>query len=375
MSALDSYLRDQLHARESKGLLRSLRLQTAPIDFFSNDYLGLSRSRELSTMIADRYQKGNYPNGSTGSRLLGGNFALVEETEKSLASRFKSEATLLFNSGYTANVAVLSSIPGRGDTILYDHLAHASLKDGARLSLAKHYSFQHNDTEDLAKKLRGASGRKFVVLESIYSMDGDACPLREMISTAMQHDAVIILDEAHSTGVMGKRGSGLAIESGLEENIAIRIYTFGKAMGTHGACVAGSSTLVQYLVNFARPFIYTTAPAPHQVLSIQCAFEYLDQNPELQSTLQQKIKRYLAGITNVNRTDSHSAIQSVLCPGNENVKRLADQLMDYGFEVRPILSPTVPSGTERLRICLHTYNRDEDIDRLTSLLSTFGSGG
>src|SRR5690606_36736063 len=207
-----------------------LRTPGEAIDFYSNDYLGLARSSALSAEIEQQYREGNYLNGSTGSRLLGGNYPLIEDTEHKLAARFKSEGCILFNSGYSAILAVLSAVPGRGDTILFDNLAHASLKDGARLSLAKHHSFRHNDPEDLERKLAAATGNKFVVLESVYSMDGDLCALEDLIAASRRHNAIIVLDEAHSTGVIGEGGSGFAIARGLEKEVDIRVYTFGKAM-------------------------------------------------------------------------------------------------------------------------------------------------
>lgn len=376
MSFLDDFLRDRLSKRKQEGLIRKLTTSRMRVDFFSNDYLGLSRSEELSQAIGKTHFELGIQNGSTGSRLLGGNTPYTEQVESKLSRIFKSEASLLFNSGYAANLAVLSAIPQKGDTIIYDSLAHASLKDGARLSLATRHSFRHNDLSDLKHKLEVSRGRKFIVVESVYSMDGDICPLNEIIRLAEAHDACIVLDEAHSTGVMGPLGAGYCVDQDLHGKIGIRIYTFGKGMGVHGACVAGSSTLVQYLINFARPFIYTTAPSQHQVASIQCAFDYLSSHITLQQTLRQKIDLYLEGAVElVNRTPSNSAIQTVLCPGNESVRQMARALGEKGFDVRPILSPTVPKGSERLRICLHTFNSDEQIISLTESLQALAPLG
>jgi 8-amino-7-oxononanoate synthase len=203
-------------------------------------------------------------------------------------------------------------------------------------------------------------------------MDGDECPLREIVSLSIQHDAAIILDEAHSTGVRGSRGAGCSVEQNLHDKVDIRVYTFGKGMGVHGACVAGSETLIRYLINFARPFIYTTALSPHSVAAISCAFELLANKIGLQQTLQSKIDLYLQRAEQIpNRTASHSAIQTILVPGIDKVRNAAAALQQKGFDVRPILYPTVPEGTERLRICLHTFNTDDEIvslmDSLVSL--------
>ena len=295
MNNLQSALTKQLALREEEGIRRFLKAdQHGLIDFTSNDYLGLARSLELFQAIEQKVSDSAFKlNGATGSRLLSGNSDYAEQIENKLSGIFKSEASLLFNSGYAANVGVLSSLPQRGDTILYDALAHACMKDGARLSLAKRFNFKHNDLHDLESKIKLATGKVFIAVESIYSMDGDQCPLKDLVDLAEKYGAVIILDEAHSTGVLGDRGAGLAVSLGLENKIDVRIYTFGKAMGIHGACVAGSSTLKDYLINFARPFIYTTARPPHSLISIECAFDFLHQNIGLQNILNKKVEYFL----------------------------------------------------------------------------------
>ena len=359
---LNDLLERKLHERESKGLLRKLVVpRDGLVDFTSNDYLGLARSTPLAERIHERSGPSS-PNGATGSRLLSGNSPQHEVVERKLAHLFKSESALLFGSGYNANLAVLSALPQRGDTILYDELSHASLKDGARLSLAKRLNFKHNDLDDLASKLKHTQGQAFIVVESIYSMDGDQCPLIELVALAEKHHAIVVLDEAHSTGVVGWDGSGLAVSLGLEDRIGVRVYTFGKAMGLHGACVTGSKALMHYIVNFSRPFIYTTAMPFQQLTAIDCAFDYLKENIQLQQTLREKISLYVNAVEGLSqRTTSHSAIQTLIVPGNDNIRRVAGRLQGKGYDVRPILSPTVPAGTERLRICLHTYNTSEQI--------------
>lgn len=368
--SLDNHFLKILAKRKEEGLLRELKNNRFLIDFSSNDYLGLAQSEKLFNKIHERQEYLDLKtNGSTGSRLISGHTHYIEHVEKKLAKIFKSESSLIFNSGYSANLAVLSSIPQKGDTILYDELAHASIKDGARLSLATRHSFRHNDLEDLRKKIQRSFGRIFIAVESIYSMDGDECPLMDLVAVAEEYNASIILDEAHSTGIYGAEGNGIAVSLDVYQKVDIRIYTFGKAMGIHGACVAGSANLVQYLVNFARPFIYTTTLSPHNFVSIDCAFEYLQENILLQETLHKKIQIFLEYTSNIqNRTKSQSAIQTIIVPGNTNVKNAALKLQSLGFDVRPILSPTVPKGTERFRLCLHTYNSDEEIIGLTNAL-------
>lgn len=355
---------------KTKNLLRTLRKENKElVDFTSNDYLGLARSEELHQLISQKTELITpHLNGATGSRLLSGNSIYTEEVENKLASIFKSESTLVFNSGYTANLGVLSCLPQKGDTIFYDELSHACIKDGARLSLAKRFSFQHNNMDDLRSKLkRNAVGIPFIAVESIYSMDGDQCPLVDLIDVADEFNAVIILDEAHSTGILGRRGGGLAISMDIEAKIPVRIYTFGKAMGIHGAVVACSELLTSYLINFSRPFIYTTALPQHSIVSIDCAFDFLERNIHLQRLLKHKIELFKkhCNIT----TCSSSPIQPVFISGNDRVKEISKKLLAHNLDVRPILSPTVKAGTERLRICLHAFNEDKEIITLATALN------
>jgi 8-amino-7-oxononanoate synthase len=334
-----------------RALVRSLKLSPGGVDFTSNDYLGLARSEELYKMIADATAAlPRKRNGSTGSRLLSGNSSLAENTEQKLAFVFKSESALMFDSGYSANLAVLSTLPQRGDTIIMDELSHASLKDGARLSLATKWNFNHNDMVDLRAKLQIAKGEKWIVVESVYSMDGDESPLDEIISLAEEFAAHVIVDEAHTTGLVDNN-----------KKVAVRVCTFGKAMGVHGACVCASQEIKDILINFSRPFIYTTAPSDHSFISVACAFDFLSKNIYLRDELSRTID-YFKSITPW-RT-SNSQIQVVLIPGRENVVNAASRLQASGFDVRPILSPTVKEGEERLRICLHTFNTKPEIKGL-----------
>lgn len=367
MSSLENFLQSKLQQRMDDQSLRTLKQVNGLIDFTSNDYLGLARSEALYNDVLKKIDSlALHHNGSTGSRLLSGNSAYHEAVEHKLAAIFKSEATLLVNSGFSANTAVLSSIPQKGDTILYDELAHASIKDGARLSLANRFSFKHNNLDELERKLKLAAGKKFIVVESIYSMDGDTSPLSQIVTLAERYDAHIILDEAHSTGTLGENGNGLAVSLGLQNKIPIRIYTFGKAMGCHGACVAGSKNLIDYMVNFARPFIYTTALPVHAIATIECAFDFLSRNIHLQHDLVKNINTFTSALKNPR---SKSAIQAIIVPGNENARNIAATLQQNGFDARAVLSPTVAQGAERLRICLHTYNTEQEINRLSACIN------
>ncbi len=369
---IENRLRKELSKRLNDNNLRSLK-NSQGIDFFSNDYLGLAQNKELHQLIANK--SAEYPlNGSTGSRLLSGNSDLCEKLELQLAGYFNAEACLIFNSGYTANLALISSIAKRGDTIIYDELAHACIKDGARLTLAERYSFRHNDLEDLKSKIQLAKGQIFIIVESVYSMDGDEAPLKEIIQIAKNIGAEIIIDEAHATGIYGRNGGGLSSLLDVDESILARIYTFGKAMGIHGAAIAGNSVLKDYMVNFSRPFIYTTALPPHSLISIDQAFNFLINNIDLQDKLDAKVS-YFNDLFEKHlknkyvKIKSSHPIQSVIIPGNENVKSIAHEINTKGFDVRPILSPTVKKGQERLRVCLHTFNTDDEINALIDTLA------
>ncbi len=362
---MESFLKEKLEERRSKGLLRVLESSNAGVDFLSNDYLGLARNQELGARIQDRVSaEGFLPNGGTGSRLLAGNHKYYDELEDHLSELFLSEACLTFNSGYAANQAIVSSVAGKGDTILYDQLSHVCLKEGAWLSKAESFSFGHNDVADLELKLKQAKGRVFVITESVFSMDGDEAPLQEIIALCKDNNAYLIVDEAHSTGAFGVAGAGWLVEKHLHRDVFARVYTFGKGMGVHGACVAGSKTLIDYLVNFGRSFIYTTSLPPHSVISIHEAFRFLADHAELQDQLNKNIHLFKSVIS----TNSNASIQPILIPGSAEVRRVAKELQAKGFNVRPIVSPTVKEGTERLRICLHAFNTKEEIKTMATEL-------
>ena len=311
-------------------------------------------------------------NGATGSRLLTGNHSLYTETETSIAQFHHSDSALLFNSGYDANLGFFSAVPQKGDYILYDELIHASIRDGIQLSNAHSYKFKHNDVEDLERlieKVKATSSNSiYVVTETVFSMDGDTPPLTEMAELCQQHDVYFIVDEAHALGVFGEKGQGIIQMLEIENQIFARIITFGKGLGCHGAVILGSEELKTYLVNFARSFIYTTGLSPHSVATIKMAYQKLAQNNQALQQLRQNISifnqnKQLLGLKPIF-VQSKSAIQCAIVPGNEKVKNIALKLQQQGFDVKPILSPTVPEGQERLRICLHSFNTENEITRL-----------
>ncbi len=368
------FILKKLAERKSEDVLRSLNFNVGKIDFSSNDYLGLASNQELAKAIEEKYQT-HFPlalNGSTGSRLLAGHHEFYETVERYLADFFEVEAVLIFNSGYVANLAVLSSVPQKGDTIIMDEYIHASLKDGARLSFASKYSFKHNDLLDLEKKLQRAEGNKFIVIETLYSMDGDFAPVEAIVQLAKQYDAHLIVDEAHATGLCGNGGNGFLNEKNLASAVPFKIYTFGKAMGIHGACIAGSAALKDYLINFARPFIYTTAMSPHSFAAVAAAFEFVSSHDSVKNLLFENIAYWNAHTKDLKGfSDNESPIQTYRFPGNSAVKKLAKCIQLKGYDVRPILSPTIKEGTERLRICLHAFNSTKDIQGLINTIQSY----
>ncbi|MEM1322925.1 MAG: 8-amino-7-oxononanoate synthase [Bacteroidota bacterium] len=369
MQSLQAYLQQQLDKREAQQQLRRLRLNPSLADFCSNDYLGLARSEELQSRVQRRRPTSL---GSTGSRLLSGNTALCEGMEKELAAFHRAEAGLIFNSGYSANLGLMSCIAGRQDTLLFDRLVHNSIRTGIRLSRARALGFAHNDVQDLAAKLKRVEGRKIVVVESLYSMNGDKAPLLEVVEVVRRHGAVLIVDEAHATGVYGPGGEGLVVAEGLEEEVFARIHTFGKAMACQGAIVLGPEVLRAYLINFSAPFIYTTALPESSLWTVKEAYSYLKEKPELIGQLTQNIHYFRSCLNREAQEvlpDNDGPIQYIAVPGKAAVKQLAQRLRQRGYDVRPILPPTVPPGEERIRICLHAFNSEEEMAGLATAIN------
>lgn len=358
----DDFLQKKLNERKQGHAFRQLRLPGGKTDFCSNDYLGIVHDRLLKNPVAAMHS------GSTGSRLLAGNYALIAETEQQLAQFHEAEAALIFNSGYDANLGLLSSVPQKGDTILYDQLSHASIRDGIRLSFAQSFAFAHNDLADLQKKLAHATGTVFIVTESVFSMDGDTGPLQELVTIARQCHAHLIIDEAHATGVVGEKGEGLVQHLGLQGSVFARVHTFGKACGCHGAVVLGSRDLRDYLINFARSLVYSTSLPEHSVAMIQNSYQVFPGMQAARSRLQQLIRQFQSAPLRFEKLVSDTPIQVVIIPGNEAVRKVADDLQQQNLDVRAILYPTVPKGKERLRVVLHAFNTPEELDRLMAAL-------
>ena len=362
----DDFLQKKLQDRIANNSLRKLMLPAGKVDLCSNDYLGIVTHSRLPP--ANQESVIALASGSKGSRLLSGNYQLIEELERKIADFHHSETALLFNSGYDANLGLLSSVPQKGDTILYDHLSHASIRDGIRLSFAQSFSFGHNDLQDLEKKIKHSSGTLFIVTESVFSMDGDLGLLESLVQIAQKYSAHLIIDEAHATGVIGERGEGLVQKLGLENQVFARVHTFGKACGSHGAAILGSESLRNYLINFARSFIYSTALPEQSVYAIDQTYHLFPNMQSERAQLQLLIEQFQTADIRYQKLLSSTPIQGIIIPGNENVKQVAASLQNKGFDIRPILYPTVPKDKERLRVVLHSFNSTGEIDQLIKLL-------
>ncbi|MCC9017592.1 aminotransferase class I/II-fold pyridoxal phosphate-dependent enzyme [Flavobacterium lipolyticum] len=374
---LPENLNQKLEIRKQNNSLRKLPVFSNRIDFSSNDYIGFSKSESIFKLTHTYLLENEiFQNGATGSRLISGNHSLYQITETFIAEFHDAESALIFNSGYDANVGFFSAVPQRNDVILYDELSHASIRDGITMSNAKSYKFNHNDFEDLERLIQKFPDTTvYIVTETVFSMDGDSPNLEELVVLSEKYNCYLVVDEAHTLGVFGEKGEGLMQYLKLHHRIFARIMTFGKGLGCHGATVLGSTALKEYLVNFARSFIYTTGLSPHSVATIFVAYKQLEAEKATIEKLRSNIvffnqHKNLLGLKPMF-VRSKSAIQSAIVPGNENVKRLAEQLQGKGFDVKPILSPTVPEGQERLRFCIHSYNSDKEINEVLELLGNF----
>ena len=367
----------KLEKRKSDNSLRTLYNKKALIDFSSNDYLGFAKNINIANKVALSMNNEEYKNGSSSSRLISGNHDLHVEVESMLSRFFNTPATLLFNSGYDANLGIFSCVPQNGDVVLYDEYCHASIRDGLRLSNAKSIKFKHNDLKDLEKKYRNtknANGNTYLVVESIYSMDGDQSPLEVLARFCDKNGIYLIVDEAHSTGIYGKNNNGLINQLELEPYIFARIHTFGKAFGCHGAVVAGSSELIDFLINYARSFIYTTAIPIHAVLTIKYTLKELVLTDEVKK-LKRNIKIFKDEIEchkmDIRFINSDSPIQCLVISDNKLIRSLAEKIRHENFDVKAILPPSVPEGKQRLRFSIHSYNTKKQIQEIFKLLSTF----
>lgn len=345
--------------------LRKLSINVSQADFLSNDYLGMARNKVFHKMMLETIQSDpTILAGSTGSRLISGHSAEVHETESILEQKHHTESALLFASGYVANLTLFSCIPQRQDTIIVDEYIHRSVHDGCSISKATKWKFRHNNLEDLEAKLKRAKGLCFVAVESLYSMEGDFAPLTAIAKLTDKYGASLIVDEAHAFGVFGY---GLVHQLGLQNSVFATLITYGKAMGSHGAALLCSKLIKTYLINFGSPFIYSTALPDLIWRQVRMGYDFLDNHPALASNLRHNIHLFQTQqVPTLSAADS--PIKSVIVPNNKQLLNLKTFLSQQGLQTYAIFSPTVKLGTERLRICLHTFNKNEDILLLTQLI-------
>lgn len=393
MSPLEQRLSSLLAKRKTHSKLRSLKSSPpGSIDFSSNDFLSLATTEQFRKDYLEELQHQTLPVGSTGSRLLDGNSKYSEKLERRIADFHGAQTGLLTNSGFDANVSIFTCLPQPGDVIVYDELIHASVHDGMRQSRATSFlSFKHNCLGDLRKKLNAcrSSGKNvFVAVESVYSMDGDLAPLDGMVQLINElfpnRNCHLIVDEAHATGVYGPEGRGRVSELGLEKHIFVRLHTFGKALASNGAIILCSEVVRSYLINYARPLIYTTFMSFPALTAIKVAYDWLEAGKTeksaanlfdlifyLHSSLQKQeiqdlIEHLPQDCTVQSPTDCpESPIFALL---TNHPRELAAHCQAAGFVVRAVVAPTVPEGTERVRICLHAGNTREEIDAFVSRL-------
>jgi len=369
----EDILQSFLDRRQADLSIRQLTVKDHLVDFCSNDYLGFARSALLRHRVEEEFKRHPFhAQGSTGSRLITGNNEYIIALEKSIAQFHNAENCLIFNSGYDANLGLFASVPQKGDLVIFDEMVHASIRDGIKVCRAEAVSFRHNDLDDLHNKLKMSYQNAYVSIETVYSMDGDEAPLADILSLCKMYGARLIVDEAHATGLYGTKGEGLVQMLGLEKDVFARVHTFGKALGCHGAAVLGSDVLKQFLVNFSRSFIFTTALPFYSLASIKFAYDILAKQHIKRNKISLLVNLFKQNIqvsSTIRISGGTGPIQSIIIPGNDRAKQVSAQLEEDGFYAKAILYPTVPRGSERIRICIHSFNTEEQVIALANKLN------
>jgi 8-amino-7-oxononanoate synthase len=361
------HLSNKLEKLKLEFQYRQLKVNADAIDFYSNDYLGFlldSKRSGPSKLIGS---------GAGGSRLISGNSNEIEQLEQTIANFHHAEAALVYPSGYQANIGLYNVIAGRGDTLLFDEACHASIRDGLRLSHASGISFKHNNLDDLTTKLGQSSGHVYIVVESLYSMDGDIAPLDELAQICKETGALLIVDEAHALGVFGPNGEGLVYSNDVINACIARVYGFGKAVGCQGAAIVGDTELKELLVNYSRSFIFSTGISPLLVDAIAKAYQKLSKSNTLRSALHRNIAYFnskFKGVELLLNENSESPIMALRAKNSEHVLNYAQAIASAGMNVKGIRWPTVPRNQERIRISLHAFNTESEIDLLFATAST-----
>lgn len=369
MKALDA-LRDDLRRLDLNGRRRSLVTRTG-LDFASNDYLGLAGSSRLTEAVRKALDRG-VAVGSGGSRLLRGNSEEHERLEEEAACFFGAESALFMATGYAANALLFSTLPQRGDLVIYDELVHASVHEGMRSGRADTEAFAHNDSEAagraiIAWRQRGGRGTPWIAVESLYSMDGDRAPLDALSAIAGQEGAMLVVDEAHATGIFGPGGRGLGAALDGRDNV-VTLRTCGKALGCEGALILCPSIIREFLINRGRAFIFSTAPSPLMAAAVRTALQILHEEPDRRVRLQALLDHTAQQFARFGLPVTGAPIQPIVIGDDGKTMAIAAALRANGFDVRGVRPPAVPTGTSRLRLSI-TLNVDEDsISALTTSL-------
>ena len=371
--------------RRALRVLQSAKGRAAVIDgremilFSTNDYLGLSQHPAVieSACRAAR----DYGWGSGASRLISGTTAPHMEFEQAAAAFLDKPAALMFSSGYAANTGLLTALLGRGDTVFADRLCHASILDGARYSGAKLIRYAHNDPNDLARRLDGAParGKRLIVTDGVFSMDGDVAPLAELAQLAGRHGAIFMVDDAHGFGVFGPQGRGTPHMTGIHDRVDIHVATLGKALGGEGGFIAGSRALIDGLINFSRPFIYSTSPPAAQAAAGLAALELVksDAGGNLREKLVENMRKMVQILEKIgyNTQPVESHIVPLIMGSDAKLTDCSRHFHERGLYVPAIRPPTVPSGGERFRVSLSAAHTKDDLERLDAAFGELKAGG
>ncbi|HET9943254.1 MAG TPA: 8-amino-7-oxononanoate synthase [Terriglobia bacterium] len=363
-AGFEDRVRRRILELEEAGLRRVLQPPRG-IDFSSNDYLSLANHPRLKQAMAEAVLAEGC--GSTASRLLRGDRPIVSAVERRFAAFKGMEASLYFSSGYTANLSVLSTLVERHDIVFTDSQNHASVVDGIRLSRAKRVKFRHCDVDDLARRMRAPleGSQRFLVTESLFSMDGDFAPLADYAQLCRETETILIVDEAHAVGIYGERGSGWVEQTGCGKDVFLSVDTAGKSLGVSGAFVSGPSWAVDYLIQRSRPFMFSTAPAPALAAALDAAISIIEEEPERRQRVQDLSTRLRRTLNScgIDTGRSESQIIPVILGDNDRARAVASELQQEGFDIRAIRPPAVPAGTARLRISVNAGLSEAIIDR------------
>ena len=389
---MDQFLKQEIERLKRLGLYRNLKKIVGHIDttvsidgkevilLSSNNYLGIATHPKLKDAAVSALKE--YGTGACASRLISGNMEIHEELEKRIAKFKECQSAIVFPTGYMANIGVITSLASKGDLILSDELNHASIIDGCRLSGAEIKVYPHKDVEKLKKILSQGNAfsskdihkKRLIVTDGIFSMDGDIAPLPEILGIARKEDALVMVDDAHATGVLGENGKGTAEHFGLTDGNLIHMGTFSKALGSMGGYIAGSKVIIEYLKNNARPFIYSTALPPSVCASSIAAIDLLEKEPSIRTRLWRNIARFRKGLINLgyNMMESQTQIIPILIGDTSLTMEFARAIFEKGVYAPGIRPPTVPEGKSRIRTSLMASHTDEQIDRVLEVFESEG---